>query len=298
MKHKALWLSSAFVAGLLLVGASAADPADKKAGSGTGAGCADSKVSFADGSKIAAGAVGERGGKPGAFQGGRGAFVQDGQGKGKGKGDGFQGGKGKGKGGKGAPNADVTVDRILSFDKNKDGKITKDELPERLQYLLELGDTNKDGALDKEEIEKLVANQQGFGGFGGFGGPKGAKGFPGGGKGGGFAGGPQAGGIQRALAALSISGATKDKADAIAKSHQENVNKLMDLARSDLLLKMKDVLNDQDYKTFKEAMDRPPGPQFGVVGGGGGGPNRLGELERRLDQLQKELDDVRRGIKR
>ncbi len=53
---------------------------------------------------------------------------------------------------------DDIVERIMSFDKNKDGKITKDELPERMQYLIEKGDTNKDGALDKEEIKKLAAD--------------------------------------------------------------------------------------------------------------------------------------------
>ena len=34
----------------------------------------------------------------------------------------------------------------MAFDKNKDGKVTKDELPERMHHLIDLGDTNKDGA--------------------------------------------------------------------------------------------------------------------------------------------------------
>ena len=50
--------------------------------------------------------------------------------------------KGKGKGGKGRGfgaglNEDQIVERFMKFDKNNDGKITKDELPERLQFLLE-----------------------------------------------------------------------------------------------------------------------------------------------------------------
>src|SRR5690242_16347443 len=47
---------------------------------------------------------------------------------------------------------DDIVERIMSFDKNKDGKVTKDELPERMHHLIEQGDTNKDGALDRDEV--------------------------------------------------------------------------------------------------------------------------------------------------
>jgi hypothetical protein len=53
--------------------------------------------------------------------------------------------------------------RVLSFDKNEDGKLTKDELPERMQGMIERGDTNGDEALDKEELIKLAANFQGRG---------------------------------------------------------------------------------------------------------------------------------------
>src|SRR5262245_685861 len=94
---------------------------------------------------------------------------------------------------------DQIVERLMSFGKNSDGKITKDELPERMQDLIARGDTNKDGALDKDEIRALAARLQ-------------REGFPGG-PGGGLAGGPGGGpppgrpggnfdaaGIERALA--------------------------------------------------------------------------------------------------
>src|SRR5262245_38318443 len=58
---------------------------------------------------------------------------------------------------------DDVVEHILSFDKNKDGKVSKDELPERMQGLIAKGDTNKDGALDKDEIKKLATNAGGPG---------------------------------------------------------------------------------------------------------------------------------------
>src|SRR5262245_51683698 len=62
---------------------------------------------------------------------------------------------------------DDIVERIMAFDKNKDGKVTKDELPERMHDLITRGDTNKDGALDKDEIRKLASAPGGFGPDGG-----------------------------------------------------------------------------------------------------------------------------------
>jgi cytochrome c peroxidase len=52
---------------------------------------------------------------------------------------------------------DEVVARIMAYDANKDGKISKEELPERMQHLIALGDTNKDGALDKDEVKKLAS---------------------------------------------------------------------------------------------------------------------------------------------
>jgi Ca2+-binding EF-hand superfamily protein len=47
------------------------------------------------------------------------------------------------------------VDRFLErYDKNKDGFIQRDELPERLQHAFDQIDTNKDGKLSREELEK------------------------------------------------------------------------------------------------------------------------------------------------
>jgi hypothetical protein len=48
--------------------------------------------------------------------------------------------------------APIVVARILSFDRDKDGRVVKEELPERMQNLL-VNDVNGDGALDSAEIE-------------------------------------------------------------------------------------------------------------------------------------------------
>jgi len=44
----------------------------------------------------------------------------------------------------------------MSLDKDGDGKITKDELPERMQRILERADINQDGAIDKDEAEQMA----------------------------------------------------------------------------------------------------------------------------------------------
>ena len=84
--------------------------------------------------------------------------------------------RGGGPGGPGdfrrGPDPGDFVERLMSQDANGDGKVTKDELPEPMQRVIERGDANGDGAIDKEEAEKLAA-QLGRGGAGP-GGPGGA----------------------------------------------------------------------------------------------------------------------------
>lgn len=49
------------------------------------------------------------------------------------------------------------VDHVLSFDKNQDEKVTREELPERMLNLMAQGDTNHDDVLDKTELRALAA---------------------------------------------------------------------------------------------------------------------------------------------
>ena len=100
-------------------------------------------------------------------------------------GKGGKGGKGKGREG----GASSLVERMMKFDKDKDGKLTKEEVTdERLLRLFEQADTNKDGVVTKEELEALAKKLDAEGdegrGKGGFGGPerrgKGGPGGPGG----------------------------------------------------------------------------------------------------------------------
>ena len=80
------------------------------------------------------------------------------------------------------------VDKMMAFDKNHDGKLTRDEITdERLQGLFDRADANRDGVVTKEELEAVyrseAAQYQGRG-PGGPGGPGGGPGGRGGGPGG------------------------------------------------------------------------------------------------------------------
>jgi hypothetical protein len=50
----------------------------------------------------------------------------------------------------------AAIERLLSFDANADRRLSRDELPERMQGLVARGDTNADAALDSDEIRALV----------------------------------------------------------------------------------------------------------------------------------------------
>jgi Ca2+-binding EF-hand superfamily protein len=76
-------------------------------------------------------------------------------------------GEGRGRGGSGvgdeAPAAPPTPDdmaaTLMAFDRNKDGKLTKAEVPERMQGMFDRVDSNHDGVLTAEEIKAAAAAQ-------------------------------------------------------------------------------------------------------------------------------------------
>ena len=74
----------------------------------------------------------------------------------------------------GGPTAAELVERMMAFDKNGDGKLGRDELPERMQGLMDRADLNKDGTIDKDELSKLAQQQAARGG-----GPGDGRGGPG-----------------------------------------------------------------------------------------------------------------------
>lgn len=48
----------------------------------------------------------------------------------------------------------------MEYDKNADGKLAREELPERMQSFFDRLDADKDGFLTKEEIAKMVTPQR------------------------------------------------------------------------------------------------------------------------------------------
>jgi Ca2+-binding EF-hand superfamily protein len=57
------------------------------------------------------------------------------------------------------PTADELFASLISFDKNKDGKLEKAEVPGRMQGMFERADTDKNDVLDNTELKKLSADQ-------------------------------------------------------------------------------------------------------------------------------------------
>ena len=108
------------------------------------------------------------GGGPGGGPGGRGPG-------GPGGGPGDQGGP--------APTSAEVIARYMSLDVNKDGKLTKDEVPERLQGFFARADADNDENVTKDELTKMAERQTtpaGRSGPGGPGGPGGGGRGPGG----------------------------------------------------------------------------------------------------------------------
>jgi hypothetical protein len=170
-----------------------------------------------------------------------------------------------------SPAVKSMVDRLMAFDKNKDGKLEKDEITDpRLMRLFERADANKDGIVTKEELTAMAVRMTdenggrrggfGSGGFGPPGGPGGPPGGPGGppGRIGSGAFGPPAPGqllppfLQDRL-----------KLTAEQKKQLEELQKEVDS-------KLDKILTEEQRKQLKE-MRRGFGPR-GPGGPPGGGP--------------------------
>jgi hypothetical protein len=153
------------------------------------------------------------------------------------------------------------VDRMMAFDKNKDGQLTRDEVTdERLLRLFDRADTNKDGVVTREELEALAAKEMQGGGGRGPGGPGGPGGKGGGfgGRGpGGFGGPPPIGQVLPPFARdmLQMTDAQQKELDSIQKEVEAKLAK---------------ILTDEQKKQLQEMRDRGPGRGPGGPGGPGG----------------------------
>jgi hypothetical protein len=72
------------------------------------------------------------------------------------------GGGGHGHGGsKADPQAEAaaTVEKLMTFDKNDDHILTKDELPERMQDVIARADSNGDGKVTSDELKAMALKE-------------------------------------------------------------------------------------------------------------------------------------------
>ena len=145
----------------------------------------------------------------------------------------------------------AVIERLVSFDVDADRRISRDELPERMQGLVARGDRNADAALDAEEILALVSAATSEPARVSFR-PQSSEGLP---------------GVirdlklspEKHLRALVIAGAQKPPRSA------------NDPASSALLGEMKALLDAEEYENFLAAATRLSRIGFRTVGGGVGG---------------------------
>ena len=145
------------------------------------------------------------------------------------------------------------LERLFSLDVNADGRITRDELPERMHDLVARGDSNADAALDADEIRALVNAAS-----------------------------PQPTRLDiRRPAREALLGVIRDlklpppkdlRAFIIVGGHKLPFH-VNDSASTALLREMRALLDDEEYENFVAAATRlsRSADRFGTVGGGVGG---------------------------
>lgn len=170
------------------------------------------------------------------------------------------------RGGNAGGGADAAVARLMAFDADKDGKLSKDELGDtRLTALFQRADGNQDGFVTKEELtgqltKEAAALGNDRGGPGGFGtGPGG----PGGGSGGGpgFGGPPAPGTILPPFLQDEL------------RLSEEQKKQLSDLQK-EVDTKLGQILSREQRQQLSEMANRGPRGFGGPGGPGGPGGNR------------------------
>jgi len=143
--------------------------------------------------------------------------------------------------------ADTVLARLMSFDRNDDGRLMRDELPERMHNLMARGDASSDGVLDHAELLRLAttpgpqlqvrlglqAERYGFRD--------------------GFSFEDTTSQLDNALDDLRLSASVREEADDIVWAFQTAAaNRPM----QDLLAEMAQVLTSEQLNDFKAAIDR------------------------------------------
>ena len=126
-------------------------------------------------------------------------------------------------------------ERLLSFDADKNLRISRDELPERMQGLIARGDKNGNGVLDFDEIHALVnaaSSERTRVSFR----PQRFEGLPG------------------VISDLKLSPAKREQALAILSAQKPAPH--VKGANTSLYKAMKSLLDDEEYENFVAAAER------------------------------------------
>jgi hypothetical protein len=130
----------------------------------------------------------------------------------------------------------AVVERLLSFDANRDDRIARDELPERMEGLVSRGDKNNDTFLTRDEVIALVDTSS----------PVRrslrltARG---------------AGGLAEIIADLKLPAVINDRALKIVQAHTASRNPPGPVSR-EIDTAMRELLDDEDYENFVAAAAR------------------------------------------
>jgi len=128
------------------------------------------------------------------------------------------------------------IERLVSFDSNADHRISRHELPERMQGLVARGDRNADGALDSNEILSLVSATS----------PERTPVF---------SRSPSSEGLPGVIKDLKLSPAKHASALAIVSAQRRSCN-INDPIGSDVKREMRALLDKEEYENFVAAAAR------------------------------------------
>ena len=143
---------------------------------------------------------------------------------------------------------DEVVSRMLTFDRDRDGKVVQSELAERMHPLMARGDANRDGALDATELRALAvapppppsARQGRIGGpFGGSYGFADEDSFS------------SRNHIEGAIDDLKLTAETREQALSIAKAY---VDRIEADAEADLVKELNGVLSPDQILALQESL--------------------------------------------
>jgi hypothetical protein len=140
---------------------------------------------------------------------------------------------------------DDMVARLMSFDRNSDGKVTRDELFERMENVIDRGDANGDAALDAAEIRAVAQRPPA---------PIAARGFQAGRYGFGDESGQSSRlRIEGALEDLRLASPAREQAVAIVKGFAEALEKK---ASTELLNEMATMLPPEQMAIMRTTVTR------------------------------------------